>query len=141
MDYPKVGVCCIIIRNNKVLFGKRKGDHGGGSWAPPGGHVEFNEDPKDTTIREALEETGLKVNSPKFVAMTNDIFKESNKHYITLYFICQYVSGEAKVLEPEKCERWEWFEWGNLPKPLFITIQNLLKQNFNPIDYMNQVQK
>jgi 8-oxo-dGTP diphosphatase len=75
MYYPKVGVCCLIIRDNKVLFGKRKGDHGGGTWAPPGGHLEFNEDPKDTAIREVLEETGLNVSSPKFVAMTNDILK------------------------------------------------------------------
>jgi 8-oxo-dGTP diphosphatase len=133
MEYPKVGVCSIIIRNNRVLFGKRKGDHGGGTWAPPGGKVEFNEDPKDTAVREALEETGLEVNSPRFVAMTNDIFRETKRHYITLYFICQYVSGEPKVMEPEKCERWEWFDWDNLPSPLFITIQNLLKQNFNPI--------
>ena len=133
MDLPKVGVSCIIIRNNKVLFGKRKGSHGGSTWGFPGGHVEFNEDPKDSAVREALEETGLKVNSPKFAVMTNDLFRETDKHYITLHFICKYISGEAKVMEPEKFERWEWFEWNDLPDPLFLPIQNLLKQNFNPI--------
>ena len=36
-------------------------------------------------------------------------------------------------MEPEKCEKWEWFEWNNLPEPLFLPIQNLLKQKFNPL--------
>lgn len=133
MDYTRVGVAALIVKGNKVLFGKRKGNHGGGTWAPPGGHVEFNEDPKDTAIREVFEETGLKVTDPQFVTITNDIFKETHKHYITLYFLFKYESGEPKILEPEKCERWEWFEWDKLPEPLFITIKNLKKQKFNPI--------
>ena len=31
------------------------------TWLPPGGHVEENETPVDTVIRETLEETGLKI--------------------------------------------------------------------------------
>lgn len=60
------------------------------------------------------------------------MFKKEGKHYITLSIISEYDSGEVKVMEPEKCEKWEWFEWNNLPQPLFIPIQNLLKQNYNP---------
>jgi 8-oxo-dGTP diphosphatase len=35
-------------------------------------------------------------------------------------------------MEPEKCEGWEWFEWDQLPRPLFLPIENLLKQSFDP---------
>ena len=132
MDITRVGVGVLIIRNGKVLMGKRKGSHGPGTWAPPGGHVEFNENPEKTAVRETLEETGLKVSSPKFVAITSDIHKKEKKHYITLYYICKYRSGEAKVMEPEKCEKWGWFEWNKLPKPLFLGIVNLHdKQKFD----------
>jgi 8-oxo-dGTP diphosphatase len=36
-------------------------------------------------------------------------------------------SGEPKVLEPHKCEYWEWFEWESLPEPLFAPIQTLVE--------------
>lgn len=32
-----------------------------GIWLPPGGHIELDEDPNETAIREAKEETGLEV--------------------------------------------------------------------------------
>ena len=31
------------------------------AWLPPGGHIESNEDPAQTVLREVFEETGLKV--------------------------------------------------------------------------------
>jgi 8-oxo-dGTP diphosphatase len=135
--YPKVGVACILLKGNKILMGKRKSSHGAGAWAPPGGHLEFGEEPVNAVVREVLEETGLKVTSPKFAAMTNDIFKEESSHYITLYFVCRYESGEARVMEPNKCEKWEWFEWNRLPEPLFLPIINLQKQNFNPLHHVS----
>lgn len=46
--------------------------------------------------------------------------------------LADYDSGEVKIMEPEKCEQWEWFDWNNLPKPLFLPAQNLLKQKYNP---------
>jgi ADP-ribose pyrophosphatase YjhB (NUDIX family) len=34
---------------------------GKGEWTIPGGFVEFDEDPRDTVVREVLEETGYQV--------------------------------------------------------------------------------
>ena len=48
---PRVGVSCIIIKDNKILVGQRKGEHGGGSWAPPGGKLDFNEEPSKASAR------------------------------------------------------------------------------------------
>ena len=129
---PKVGVGVIVIRKNKILLGKRKNSHGDGTWSFPGGHLEFNESIENCAKREILEETGLILKDVKMETFTNDIFKKENKHYITLFVSSVLEKGDPKVIEPDKCEKWEWFEWNNLPKPLFIPIQNLLKQKFNP---------
>jgi 8-oxo-dGTP diphosphatase len=129
---PQVGVGVIIIKDNKVLLGKRKNSHGEGSWSFPGGHLEFNESWKDCAVRETMEETGLTIKNIRFGAVTNDIFQAEDKHYITIFMLADYDSGEVKVLEPEKCERWEWFEWDNLAQPLFIPVQNLKQQGYNP---------
>jgi 8-oxo-dGTP diphosphatase len=131
-DRPMIGTGVIIIKNNKVLLGKRKNAHGEGSWCFPGGHLEFNEKIEESGKREVLEETGIKIKNIKLGPYTNDIFKKEGKHYVTLFLIADYDSGEVKIMEPEKCERWGWFEWDKLPKPLFLPIQNLLKQKFNP---------
>ncbi|MBU1082983.1 NUDIX domain-containing protein [Patescibacteria group bacterium] len=130
---PKVGVGVIVIQDDKVLLGKRKNAHGEGSWAFPGGHLEMNETLEECSKRETTEEAGIEIKNIKPLTFTNDIFKEENKHYITCFVTADYDSGEVSVMEPDKCEEWGWFEWNNLPQPLFLTIQNLLKQNVNPV--------
>ena len=128
----RVGVAVIIVKGKQVLLGKRKNSHGSGQWAFPGGHLEFQEKLKECAEMEVLEETGLKIDNIREGIFTNDIFEKEHKHYITLFMLADYVSGEPKVMEPEKCESWEWFEWDNLPQPLFLTIENLFQQAFLP---------
>ncbi|MBU0894746.1 MAG: NUDIX domain-containing protein [Nanoarchaeota archaeon] len=132
---PRVGVSVIIIKDNKVLLGKRIGSHGQGTWAFPGGHIELFNNLIDTCIKEVKEETDLDINiiDANPVAVTNDFFTKNNKHYITLFFRAKIINEkEPKLTEPDKCEGWYWFSWNELPSPLFIPIQNLLKQNFKP---------
>ena len=130
--FPKVGVGVIIIKDNKILFGQRKNAHGEDTWSVPGGHLEFNELIEECAKREVFEETGIEIKNLKMGPFTNDIFKEEEKHYITIYVIADYDSGEVEVKEPDRMIEWNWFSWNNLPKPLFKPIENLLKQNFNP---------
>ncbi len=130
---PKVGVGVIVIKDNKVLLGKRKGAHGEGSWAFPGGHLEFNESLEDCAKREVAEETGITIKNIRKFTYTNDIFPQEGKHYITCYVLADYDSGEVKIMEPNKCEKWDWFEWNKFPEPVFIPLKNLLLDHINPI--------
>lgn len=129
---PKVGVGVLVLKDGKVLFGKRKNAHGDGSWCFPGGHLEFNESWEECAARETLEETGLRIKNVNFATATNDIFPVEGKHYITIFMTAEYESGDLQIMEPEKCEQWSWFDWANPPQPLFIPQQNLIKQGFNP---------
>jgi 8-oxo-dGTP diphosphatase len=124
----RVGVAVLIRKENMFLFGKRKSLHGQGMWAPPGGHLEFGEEWEDCAKREVKEETSLVVDNVRLLSVTNDIHHSENRHYVTLFMLCDYESGQAKVMEPEKCEEWKWVEWDNLPRPLFLPVENLLKQ-------------
>jgi len=131
---PKVGVGVIVIKDGKILLGKRKNAHGEGAWSFPGGHLEFNETWENCASRETMEETGVAIKNIRFGTATNDIFQTEEKHYITIFMLADYNSGEVKVMEPEKCEKWEWFLWSQLPQPLFVAIQNLLKKGFDPVN-------
>lgn len=131
-DRPKVGVGVIVLRNGRVLLGKRKNAHGEGSWSFGGGHLEFGESWEECAKREMAEECGTTIKNVRFGAVTNDHFEMEGKHYITLFMVADHDAGELAVLEPDKCERWEWFDWEALPEPLFLPIRNLLKTGFRP---------
>ena len=130
---PRVGVSVIIKKENKILLGIRKGSHGAGTWAFPGGHVEFGETVFDTAHREVREEVGIEIDNLKHGPYTEDIFQKENKHYITIFVIADYKSGNVRVMEPGKSEPWEWFDWNNLPDNLFLPIINLKKTEFKPL--------
>lgn len=129
---PKVGVGVIIVKDDKVLLGKRKNSHGSGAWCFPGGHLEFGETWEECARRETAEEVGLELSNISFARVTNDMFPEEQKHYVTIYMRADYGSGEVTLREPEKCERWEWFSWDALPDPLFIPMQNLIALGYKP---------
>ena len=124
---PKVGIAVVIERNNKILLGKRKGSHKSGFWAVPGGHLEFNETLEDCAIREVMEETGLTIKNIRKDTFTNDIMKDEGKHYITCFVRADCENGEPKIMEPDKCEEWGWFDWDNLPSPLFSKYKEILR--------------
>jgi len=129
---PIIGVAVIVVRDNRVLLGKRKGAHGAGGWQFPGGHLEYNESIENCAAREVWEETGLHIRNLRSGPYTNDIFREEKKHYVTLFVVADYEAGTAQVKEPEKCERWQWFKWGVFPEPLFLPTKHLLEQGFSP---------
>ncbi len=125
---PKVGVGIWVIKDHKLLLGQRKGSHGDRAWSPPGGHLEFGEDPLETVQRELFEETSLMAKKIEPLTWTNDLYPEDNKHYISLHYLVADFSGELKVMEPNKCLDWKWFDLGKYPTPLFASAQNLLNQ-------------
>ena len=127
----KVGVGVYIFNEkNQLLLGLRKSKHANGTWCPPGGHMEYGETNEQTAIRETKEETGLDI-LPEDIALegtTNDFFKESGKHYITLHLSCKKYKGTPQIMEPDKCAKWQWFDLNNLPENLMLPVKNFLKQ-------------
>ncbi len=132
MNLPKVGVGVIIVKDNKVLFQKRIGAHGEGTWSFPGGHLEFNETFEECAKRETKEEFDVELKNVRFATLTNDFFLKEDKHYITIFMIGEIASGEVKIMEPDKTKEFSWFAWEDAPSPLFEPIVNLLKQGYSP---------
>lgn len=129
---PRVGIGVYILKDGKVLIGKRIGPHGTGTWSAPGGWLEYGESWEDCAKRETLEETGIRIKNIRFGTVTNDISEEESKHVITVHMVADFDSGDPRVIEPAKWETWRWFHWNGLPQPLFYPYKNLLEQKFDP---------
>jgi 8-oxo-dGTP diphosphatase len=127
---PRVGVGVFVFKDGKLLIGQRRGSHGEGSWTVPGGHLEYGETPEQTAEREVREETGLQIANVAFSAVTNDIFEEEGKHYVTLWMRSDWVSGEPTIAEPDKYINQRWVDFDTLPEPLFLPWKQLLKSEF-----------
>lgn len=131
MNQPRVGIGVFILRDGKFLMGQRHGSHGAGTWSVPGGHLEFGETPEQTAIREVAEETGVRIKNVRFGAMTNDVFESDGKHYVTLWMVSDWDSGEPTILEPDKFIDQKWVDLNTLPKPLFSPCwENLFASEF-----------
>ena len=110
----RVGVGVLIKRpgSYKVFAGVRKGSHGAGTLALPGGHLEFGESWAACATREVEEECGVNLDPTKLklVHVTNDPMPDENKHYITLFMGATCEKDDVLVnAEPHKCEGWEEF--------------------------------
>ena len=118
---PKVGVGALIIKEGKILLGKRKSAFAKGEYGSVGGHVEPQETLEEALKREAMEESGLVLKNVKYLCTTN-LRKYAPKHYVDVAFPAEIESGEPRVMEPEKLESWDWYDLENLPNPLFAVM-------------------
>lgn len=129
MKIPRVGVGTLVYNSyNQILLGERVAGHGKNSFGPPGGHLEFGESFEECAIREIREETGLDIISPKFVGITNDIFLEDDKHYISIFMKANYPGTQQIInLEPDKIISWNWYSQDELPSNLFLPLKQLIE--------------
>jgi 8-oxo-dGTP diphosphatase len=117
-DIPKVGVGVMILKDGKVLLGKRKGSHGSGEYAFPGGHLEYMESFEDCARRETKEECGIDIENIRFQLLAN-LVTYAPKHYVHVGVTADWKSGEPQTLEPDRCEGWGWYGLDELPQPMF----------------------
>ena len=130
MFQAKIGVGVLVWRDKQLLLGKRITKDQRSCWQFPGGHLENGESVIECASREVREETGLKVKALRHLGFTDKTFTMGQQQYITLLVSGLYESGVAKTLEPDKCEVWQWFDYQQLPAPLFKPIEIfMLQQN------------
>ncbi len=123
---PKVGLGIMVIKDGKVLMGKRKSAHGTGEWAWPGGHLEHMESFEKCARREVMEETGMEITHIRFNRLMN-LKMYAPKHYVDIGLVADWKRGEPELREPHKCEEWRWFDLDNLPAPRFGACDTAIK--------------
>ena len=128
-----VGIGVMILKNNKILLGKRHEDpenassllHGAGTWTMPGGKLDFGETFEEGAKREVLEETGIKLNKVNVFCVNQDMVETA--HFITVGLFSDNFEGDAKVMEPDEITEWHWFDLKDLPNPIYFPSAKVLE--------------
>lgn len=135
----RTGVSVVIVDSEgNVLMGVRKGSHGAGTLAFPGGHLEFGESWWECAEREVKEETDLDLEGLTFLGATNDLFEATDtaprKHYTTIFVRATVKADSApfRLVEPDKCEGWGWVSRQDLETTtnLFVPVANFLAAGY-----------
>ena len=134
-----VGVGIIILKDGKILLGKRNSDeektssllNGAGKWTLPGGKLHFGESFEEAAEREVFEETGIKIKDTAVICINNDIVEDA--HFVTIGLLCENFEGEPEIKEDSITE-WNWFLLNEIPEPLYFptkkVLDNYLKKKF-----------
>ena len=140
-----VGIGVILLKDGKILLGKRHSDnakadtelHGEGTWTMPGGKLNFGESLEEGVYREVLEETGIQINKNNltFISLSNDIVPDA--HFITIGFLCENFHGTQQVKEPDEIVEWNWFPLDVLPKPLYFPSARVIENYKTRAVYKN----
>lgn len=112
--------CAAIIKGEYIIMVLHQHEDGRSYWTLPGGGVKYNEDPKDTVVREVNEELNITVEVIKY------LFKEESynfdSHIISLCFLVKPV-GKNKIrlghdpelpLEKQILKQYRWFNMSDI---------------------------
>lgn len=94
-----------------------------GHWAcAAAGHVEAGESAPAAAIREAAEETGLRVDRRDLLPLSTLHRRNDGQgalsQRVDFFFSTTCWEGTARIMEPGKCAALEWFDLDKLPAPM-----------------------
>lgn len=127
-ENPKPTVTAIIIKDQKLLVGKRnlKGEPFYGKWDFFGGYLQKNESPEKTLRREIKEELGVNCNLAYLGSFTGKSrFKEYEFPVITFAYLAE-IKGKIKLDKKENSEV-AWIPLNKLKTIAFDSNQKILK--------------
>lgn len=114
---PSVTADGIVLRDHEIALIKRGKDPFKGSYALPGGFLDYGETLEHCVVREVEEETGLKTEIVGLVGVYSAPDRDPRGHFVTAVFHLNPVGGHLKAGDDAK--EAEWVPLDKLPKFAF----------------------
>ncbi len=105
-------VVLLIERDRKLLLVRRRIDPYRGWWDIPGGFLEEDEHPREGAVREAREETGLRIAIDELVGVYLD--RSGDYYTLNLAYRTHVVAGRERA--GDDADALAWFAPRELPK-------------------------
>jgi 8-oxo-dGTP diphosphatase len=109
-ERPFVGVGAVIVEGGRVVLIRRGRPPLLGEWSIPGGALELGETLREAAAREALEETGLTVETQDLLGVFDRVMKDADGrvlyHYVLVDFLCRRTHGQLCAAGDALDARW-----------------------------------
>ncbi len=102
-----------------VLLVERANDPFAGTWALPGGFVDYGEDPDHAVAREIAEETGLQGLPLRQFRAFGDPGRDPRGHTVTIVYVAEVVGEPPRVQGGDDAAEARWFPIDQLPEMAF----------------------
>ena len=126
----------IELKDGKIVLIRRKNPPFG--WALPGGFVDYGESLEEAAIREAREETSLKVNLIRQLHTYSNPDRDPRRHTITTVFIAR---AQGTPVAADDAEGIGLFDRFTLPSPLAFDHSLILNDYFRQQELGNTMEK
>lgn len=123
----KVAVHLILVNGCNEILMLRRFNTGfkDGEYGLVAGHVEEGESLKGAMIREAREEAGITLSPDKLevVGVIPSLFDD----YVYFFLRAEAWRGDAKNMEPDKCDDMRWFHPTEFPENTVSYIEQAIE--------------
>jgi len=92
---PIPAVAVILMKNQQIVLVRRKYQPRKGKWSLPAGFMEYGETTEQTAIREAKEETNLKIRVKELFGVFPG-FDDPRIHVVVIVYWGEIVNGQLK---------------------------------------------
>jgi ADP-ribose pyrophosphatase YjhB (NUDIX family) len=110
---PKVAVGVVAERGGAILLTKRNHEPRMGCWSFPSGFVDAGEDVRAAAVREALEETGIRVELERLLG----VYQEEGSRVVYIAYAAR--AGEGQPVADEESMEVRFFDANALPELAF----------------------
>jgi ADP-ribose pyrophosphatase YjhB (NUDIX family) len=120
---PKVGVGVFVFQDDQVLLIKRGMDPERDKWSIPAGFVDAGEDPAETAVREAKEETGLDVHITRLIDV---YYNPPGQGGASIFILYEATVQNGRLVAGDDAIAAEFFPVAALPDLAFASTRDAI---------------
>jgi len=130
-----VTVHLLFFRGDQILLLRRfNTGYADGQYSIPAGHLDGNETVTAAAVREAKEETGVRIEASD-IDFSSVMHRNEGDERVDFFVHIRKWSGEPANTEPEKCDELRWVDLNELPQNTIPYVMRAIQNHVNTVRF------
>jgi len=130
-----VTVHLLFFRGDQILLLRRfNTGYADGQYSIPAGHLDGNETVTAAAVREAKEETGVRIEASD-IDFSSVMHRNEGDERVDFFVHIRKWGGEPANTEPEKCDELRWVDLNELPQNTIPYVRRAIQNHINIVRF------